>query len=62
MEIQTSGGETIAILKKLHDEKSADVADLQKADEEERKTEHAPLDAAKKQEIATLRRRRRSSR
>ena len=33
---------------------SADLADSQRADEEERKTNHAPLDAAKKQETATV--------
>ena len=45
MEIQTSGCEIIGILKKLKDEMSADLADSQKEDEEERKTDHAPLDA-----------------
>ena len=41
VEFQTSGGETIGILKKLKDEMSADLANSQKADEEEQKTDHA---------------------
>ena len=44
MEIHTSVGEISCILKKLKDEVSANVAD----------SHHAPLDAARKQEIVTV--------
>ena len=54
MEIQTSDGGIIGILKKVKSEVFADLADSQRADEEERKTNHAPLDAAKKQDTATV--------
>ena len=40
-------GEIMGILKKLKDGMPADLADSLKADEEERKTLHAPLVAAK---------------
>ena len=53
-EIHTSGGEISGIEKKLEDDMSADLAHSQKADEQERKTDHAPLDAAKKREIVTV--------
>ena len=47
-------GEIVGILKKLKDGMPADLADSLKADEEEGKTNHAPLVAAKENEIATL--------
>ena len=49
-EIHTSGGEIFGILQK--DEMSADLADSQGKDAS--KANHAPLDAAKKQAIATV--------
>ena len=54
MEIQTSGGEIIGILKKLKDDMSADLADPQKADGEASKASkanHATLVAAKENEL-----------
>ena len=51
--LETSGGEINGVLRKLKDEMSADLADSQKVDEEDRETDRAPLDAAKRQEIAT---------
>ena len=48
-------GETIGTLQKLKDGMPADLADTLKADEEERKTDHAPLVAAKENdEVATM--------
>ena len=46
-------GEIIGLLK-LKDAMPADLADSPKADEEERKTAHAPLAAAKENEVATV--------
>ena len=54
MEKQTRGGEIIGILMKLQDDVSADLPDSHKADEEERKSDHATLVAAKENEVATL--------
>ena len=43
-------GEIIDVLQKLKDDVSADLAHSQKADEEDRKTDHAPFVAAKENE------------
>ena len=40
-------------LLKLTDDMPADLADSQKADEEDRKTDHAPLVTAKENEVVT---------
>ena len=53
MEIQTSGGEIIGILKMLKDEMSADLADSQKG-KDASKAKHAGLIVAKKHEIVTV--------
>ena len=47
-------GEIIGILQKLKDDMSAHLADSQKADEEDRKSDHATLVQAKENEVATL--------
>ena len=48
-------GEIIGILQKLKDVMAADLADSLKADEEDRKSDHAPLVAAtENEEVATL--------
>ena len=46
--------EIIGILQKLKDDMSADLADSQKADEKDRKADHATLVATKENEVATL--------
>ena len=44
-------GDIIGILKKLKDGMHADLVDSLKADEEDRKTDHAPLVEAKENEV-----------
>ena len=46
--------EVIGILQKLKDDMSADLADSQKVEEEDRKSDHATLVAVKENEVATL--------
>ena len=54
-------GEIIGICRSLKDDMSADLADSLKAGEEDRKSDHATLVAAKENEVATLTATRRTS-
>ena len=47
-------GEIVGILRKLKDDMPTDLADSLKADEEDRKTDHAPLVQVKANEVATV--------